>query len=1520
MRERFQLLLCLLCLFFPFISLHALNIKSTIKDCTCNNNGYIKVEAINPPGGVLYALDYYDDSGVIQHYASGLFTPLNYSSTLDARVYLAKILDQTTGKVDTVRIELKNLYVPMVLSVPTAGKDITNACSDNGLLTVNVSGGSKPYIYKVTNTDNNTPYTYTSDSMVHVFKNLPTGNYSVRVTDACGEAVRTLQDIQVQSGGNQLQSVPFTSLDISGATVNYKGSSNCLTLSFILNDPGVKINNNTTIPTTYSGALQYIIEYPAGSGNYSPLSQKTNVLNKAHEIVVYNFDRRKLDYKIGVVHPCTHDTIFDPGVYQVPTINVVFTVKETKYVYNGFCSAESGTFSISKSISGIDSFTCGTYPYTVHVSSGTDHMQMTWTNGTQVNFDQLLDIDYVYKICIINAKGDTIYLNPSYQLPNPGKGAGMNTTQKPFNKSNFIQNCDFNTATMQCVIQQPLGTSSSVYENIAGSKAVAKIISGPTTARPPIEIIMTEQNKKDTMDLWNDLPFGTYVIDWTYYADANNPASVCRSNERRNVTLKQYAASFQSSPPVISSILCNKYTIKVEGSFVDASNNLINSRDSIYKYAAYLIPDGATTPIARVEGYNYNGSNFAQFVNVDPGKYTIKVVNGYARYSETMCVYATYTTDRLPGFDPPTIDPVKSGGISCLNGTSKLTVVMLHKGAGVLKYSYKKADDLNAPYSAEQTDSVFTNLVAGTYSVLVSDSCGNITKVNLSIYDGTDQFLEIEGELDRGTGIVCRGSSLELSVRSVGPILSYTWYKNNQQIPGATTGIYMINNVSESDIGVYKVKVYNGECDVYSSIEIKEIQDVPHKPIIEGCGCDVNPPYLSVINHELGQTYNWYYNGTIIPGVKGATCPVSREGVYTAIVTASSSRCASELSDNYLMSSSTLYWKDNAANPNWNDAANWVKSDGTQASLPPGLCTEVHIGNSDYHPSLDSTVSLTTTYGVPACNRIIFHYGGLIYSPERLKYNRAIVQYNFGYYNGNYTASTLSNAEDLYPSRTIISKAPILRGGWQLIAAPLKKIVAGDFALAGYPMTWQSYINIQNPETGAPGASSPTLTEANFTEAIKTNDIELSKYNNAMALKVTAYENGKLGSDNHKYLENLKGIISYPYYEDTFIMSNRPGTSYSSIRQLSTLYYFNVNTLQAIYDPVGQIKRSEESYRFIFESDSTNQVDTIRVAGIYYGKPGYTLNLGASSSNYVMIGNPFISRIVYDDWYNVNSNSLAEYGYYTFDPVTKTWILESIGSVIEPLQAIVVKLKPSVNQLIFPMSLTHNINGRRSAVERASVLSPFIITLKDENQEYRNKAILAEELENVEKIVSAEGVNTPEVYFISQNGKCNLIQNQEGISEIGIGIKSANTTKPITFSLSNTSQLDNIQPILIDKVLNNTIDMNRMSEYTFYQRSLTPEKQYADNTRFVLQLHNEDQVIDFDDITIKVFNQELSVVSYKSLISNIIIYDMQGRTIIEYKNIKMSIFNDSMKAAQGIYIVKVMTIDGTTKSQKVTLL
>lgn len=627
----------------------------------------------------------------------------------------------------------------------------------------------------------------------------------------------------------------------------------------------------------------------------------------------------------------------------------------------------------------------------------------------------------------------------------------------------------------------------------------------------------------------------------------------------------------------------------------------------------------------------------------------------------------------------------------------------------------------------------------------------------------------------------------------------------------------------------------------------------------------------------------------------------------------------------------TLYWKHNATNNNWNDPDNWVDVSGTPLNMIPVSCSNVYIpGGADNYPSLNPDKTPTDIYGPAVCSNITFAYGAELGYQHKLSYDKAFIQYNWGYYD-NFSGVNYGDQ----PTANYSSPAPVKkRDTWYALAAPLKSMATGDFAFAGYPLTWQAGFALSDPNTGLKGGE---IEIGNFDKKFSANDTPLSETNNAIAVKVALYQSS-IGYQDHRNLEGLKGILEIPYFENNAKSVYYPGHIYDRFTKASKFFYFNPKTLQLLHSPIGLMKR-DEAYRFIYEKNGV--APDISIGGIPSIVPGYEQKVRRQNSKSlkVMIGNPFMASINAKQFVQANNSNGIKIdeaaGYQIFDSNDQIWKHYTFagGGNILPLQAFIITLTNEEANLLFPLEGTYALTKSLSAKD-ASDLQTGNLVLKSVNNNGLggDYSILAstgtdESIANVKKMIYSEGHSTPETFFItSDNKNYNLIQMYEkGVREIKIGVKCSDNRNPLSLIFENANEFltaNNLCPILLDKHLGIEQNLIAKNKYDFTQRKADPKNGYIDADRFVLQLVSPDQILNqLTGISIA-YNDNAKQIEVRANqnIKQVQIYDILGRQIYSESGLNTSYFVKTLSLHQGVYVVKVYTENGEIKVDKIMAL
>jgi len=147
------------------------------------------------------------------------------------------------------------------------------------------------------------------------------------------------------------------------------------------------------------------------------------------------------------------------------------------------------------------------------------------------------------------------------------------------------------------------------------------------------------------------------------------------------------------------------------------------------------------------------------------------------------------------------------------------------------------------------------------------------------------------------------GSNVVMTVGASGNRISYQWELNGQPIlgnPSATTPTLVLTNVQHTEAGSYTVVVSNSGGSVTSKPVKLNVSDTPVAPLpsitTQPANTTVtlgNPAALSASATGSGLVYQWFRNGTLIPGATGATfsiasAQVADAGSYYVVISNSS--------------------------------------------------------------------------------------------------------------------------------------------------------------------------------------------------------------------------------------------------------------------------------------------------------------------------------------------------------------------------------------------------------------------------------------------------------------------------------------------------------------------------------------------------------------------------------------------------------------------------------------------------------
>ncbi|WP_139205883.1 gliding motility-associated C-terminal domain-containing protein [Pedobacter sp. ok626] len=253
------------------------------------------------------------------------------------------------------------------------------------------------------------------------------------------------------------------------------------------------------------------------------------------------------------------------------------------------------------------------------------------------------------------------------------------------------------------------------------------------------------------------------------------------------------------------------------------------------------------------------------------GKYTVVVTNSNGCFSPVSSEFIL-TVNVLP-----TVPVIAGTTIICEGDVAVLTSDVAN---GYQWY-------FNGVAISGATRQTYDAKVAGKYTVMVTNSNGCFSPVSNEI-TLTVNALPVRPAIT-GNAIICAG---DVAVLTSDVANGYQWYFNGTAIPGATGKTY-----DAKVAGKYTVVVTNSNgCFSPVSNEITlTVNALPNAPVVTGtaiiCEGDV-----AVLTSDLANGYQWYFNGTVIPGATGRTYDAKVAGKYTVMVT-NSNGCFSPVSN-----------------------------------------------------------------------------------------------------------------------------------------------------------------------------------------------------------------------------------------------------------------------------------------------------------------------------------------------------------------------------------------------------------------------------------------------------------------------------------------------------------------------------------------------------------------------------------------------------------------------------------------------
>ncbi|MBU2996843.1 T9SS type B sorting domain-containing protein [Cellulophaga baltica] len=265
------------------------NIDITDLSCNGDNTGALDVIIDTSVGLAPYTINVYNDTDSVDY--------VNQTTSLPAGDYTVRVTDSNACFVEqTVTID-----EPLILTPNISHTDITcgGSGTELGSITIDASGGSSTYIYRINNADFSVSESYdtSTGSNDHTFTDLNFGDYTVTVTDING--CQTSSTVAISPSVDVL----ITASGISGCTI---GSGEML------------VEADNTSGTTLSGGPYYFAQYPAPTFSASDPDWHLGTLS-SNGLPSYNFTGLNPGVTYNFI---VHDATSSCEYYQTATTPV----------------------------------------------------------------------------------------------------------------------------------------------------------------------------------------------------------------------------------------------------------------------------------------------------------------------------------------------------------------------------------------------------------------------------------------------------------------------------------------------------------------------------------------------------------------------------------------------------------------------------------------------------------------------------------------------------------------------------------------------------------------------------------------------------------------------------------------------------------------------------------------------------------------------------------------------------------------------------------------------------------------------------------------------------------------------------------------------------------------------------------------------------------------------------------------------------------------------------------------------
>lgn len=249
----------------------------------------------------------------------------------------------------------------------------------------------------------------------------------------------------------------------------------------------------------------------------------------------------------------------------------------------------------------------------------------------------------------------------------------------------------------------------------------------------------------------------------------------------------------------------------------------------------------------------------------------------------------------------PAVPNVDLGPDVSLCGATSYNIVSTTSGNG-LTFEWL----LDGNIIAGETNPDLTATTSGIYTLIVTDNQGCSAQDDIVVALIDDVVVDLGPDFD-----ICQGTSQSFTgSHNGGTAATFEWQLNGTTIPGANSDTILI-----SSAGTYTLIVTVGSCVGQDEVVVTESMSMTMDLGPDQSGCIGSTITLTADSNigSGGISYEWYLNGTLIPGETSQTIDVTTAGTYTVIGTSGSCNAQDDIIVTFTGASFTLDLQDIAA-------------------------------------------------------------------------------------------------------------------------------------------------------------------------------------------------------------------------------------------------------------------------------------------------------------------------------------------------------------------------------------------------------------------------------------------------------------------------------------------------------------------------------------------------------------------------------------------------------------------------------